>query len=297
MRTKGEFIEEVLQVADIYDRDNGWFGFRRGGLWDKGTWWQFILAAYGLYVNTASRMVVLLGDTKIRSDPSLLFNFGTVSNANSPQEKADRELFTKLMRARTHIAQESGQEAVELMGQGSILSAYRWSPLLNDALMIGSMECGREFVLALNEDEQEAFATLRVDINMSDSMQQRTAMYGGAVRNTVGITAGTVNLGRDDLVNKDPREIWLRFLKKVPRVLWAGSQPRVFAREVLGLMVGGYRPQFHMHQLSFSPNGGSRVSFRRYLDALHEVNYHSCDRGRILGAIGGYLFNDSNALL
>jgi hypothetical protein len=90
-----QFFEPVTRAADRYDADNAWFGFRGGGpAWSRGTWTQFIVAAWKLYEKASPNQLqmVLLGDTKIRFDQELLRNFGLVANAQTPQEAADLAL-------------------------------------------------------------------------------------------------------------------------------------------------------------------------------------------------------------
>ncbi len=50
--------------------------------------------------------MLLLGDTKIRSDAELLMNFGLVSNTNTQQEAKDIKLVEELMAKRAAIARK-----------------------------------------------------------------------------------------------------------------------------------------------------------------------------------------------
>jgi hypothetical protein len=263
-----QFFEQVTRVADRYDEDNAWFGFRRGGpKWSQGTWIQFIIAAWKLYekASTSQLQMVLLGDTKIRSDSELLRNFGLVANTQSPQEAADLEMVERLMAERVRIAEASVEPAIPVMGPGSILSAERWSPLLNDALMLGGIIGGQEFHFALNEDERAVWAELAS--------------------------------GAPGPAAASPKAQWLAFFRRVPRVFWENGTPRVFVREILGLKFFGYVPVFTSFELGFRPTGqGKQPSFAAYLDGLHTVGFHVPNREAIMASVSSFLFNDAEAL-
>lgn len=70
---------------------------------------QSIIAAWKLYqkASTNQLQMILLGDTKIRSDAEFLMNFGLVSNTNTPQEAKDIKLVEELMAKRAAIARNS----------------------------------------------------------------------------------------------------------------------------------------------------------------------------------------------
>jgi len=281
---KAEFFDQMSQAAEIYDQDNEWFGFQRGGpVWSRGTWIQFILAAWKLYQNAASNQLhmILLGDTKIRSDPALLFNFGLAANTNAPQEDKDRLMVSDLMNKRSGVA---GPGAVEIMGPGSILSAKRWSPALNDALMLGGIHGLQDFHFALNGDEQGAWRELTTRPGSANpEFAKRIARFGEAVR-----VKGA---------GKSIDGIWLDFFHRVPRVFWEYGNPRVFVRELMGLKFFGYKPVFTMHELGFAYKGGGRPpTFLNYLIALREVGLERRDRPSIMRHLGQFLFNDENAM-
>ena len=290
MLSKQQFFEEVVPLLDTYDRDNQWFGFKTGGQkWSSGQWSDFVLAAWKLYEN-ASRSalgMVLLGDTKIRSDNQLLMNFGLASNSKGPQEEKDKQMVDALIARRHHIAQGSAfKTPVSLMGPGSILSAERWSPLLNDALMLGGIRGRHEFHFALNEDEQTVYLRLQNDdMKARAEFEKKRAAFGSAVK-----TASNAS-------DRQVKDVWLKFLQEVPRVLWERGTPRVFVRELLGLMIFGYKPFFHKDGLGFAPaNTAGDASFRTYLAGLAAVGLEKSDRVRIMAALSTFLFQDAKAL-
>src|SRR5262249_26555391 len=81
--TLGNFYNRLLPQANRYEQENAWF---------RKEWWgepgTYILNAYWLYkcANQNELGMLLLGDTKIRKDSALLFNFGLTS-AGGVQER------------------------------------------------------------------------------------------------------------------------------------------------------------------------------------------------------------------
>jgi len=280
-----EFFMQLTSCIRQYDQDNQWFGFLRGGQsWSKGTWIQFIAAAWKLYENARRSPMILLGDTKIRSDPTLLFNFGLAANAKTPQEEKDRLMVEEMVRKRADLA--SGWRvggAVELMGPGSILSAKQWSPMLNDSLMLAAISMRRDFLFALNDDEQAVWAR---DIE------------GGGARIGAAAFANRAAAFGPTVGGRTPeQQMWLSLIKKVPRILWENGNPRVFVRELLGLKFFGYKPVFTRHQLGFRHQaGGLEANFQNYLDGLKAVGLHNRERMKIMSALGEFLFQDAKAL-
>lgn len=290
MNEKQFFLELTACVAQ-YDRDNQWFGFLRGGqAWSKGTWIQFIVAAWKLYENASRSQMILLGDTKIRSDPHLLFNFGLAANANSPQEAADRAMVEAMMDKRVGIAQGGrAGPAEKVMGTGAILSAQRWSPMLNDALMLAGIHGKLDFHFALNDDEQATWAR-----DIEPLMPRHAAASSPAAAD---FAARRARFGSAVATRTREQQLWLTFIKKVPRILWERGNPRVFVRELLGLKFFGYMPVFTRHELGFVyVGGGLEPTFQNYLNGLRSVGLDSRDRGRLMAALGEFLFQDAKAL-
>lgn len=291
---KAQFFDQLTQSAIQYDIDNQWFGFHRGGpKWSKGTWIQFILAAWKLYQNASRNQLqmILLGDTKIRSDASLLFNFGLAANTNTPQEEKDKQLVSDLMYKRRKIHQggeywdNRDKKPVEMMGPGSILSAKRWSPMLNDALMLAGILRRQEFHFALNSDEGAIWQNLRAQHIGGAQFQKRRAVFGSAVN-----TASQPALSSE-------QALCLKFFHKVPRVLWENGKPRVFVRELLGLKLFGYKPVFNFDQVSFIySGGGKKPTFQNYLTGLREAGFNRRNRVSIMRSLSEFLFDDLNAL-
>jgi hypothetical protein len=306
--TENEFYRSISNLVLEYDEDNKWWNFAGGGLWDKATWIEYIDAAWELYDNARNNhlQTVVLGDTKIRSDAGLLFNFGLVSTRNSsrnyePQEQQDRPLVKAMNEKRIMVSRQPPgyakylnpfinrkKKAVAVMGKGSILSAFRWSPLLNDALVIGAAEAEMDLSLALNEEEQAKFRTVTATSPTPKPNAARVlAIPGQQYSFKPGLQA---------------KQAWRDFFIEVPTMFLRGGKPRVFAREILGLSFFGYRPRFSMHQLSFTRDPGwEDPTFKVYLDGLRDSGMTGDDSGyiqpeKMWRAISKFLFEDENEL-
>ncbi len=158
----------------------------------------------------------------------------------------------------------SFKDPVEMMGPGSILSAKRWSPLLNDALMLGGIISRQDFHFALNTDEQATWRNLTMKHIGGAELHRRRAVFGSAV-----------NAAPKPALSSE-KELWLKFLHQVPRVLWQNNgTPRVFVRELLGLKIFGYQPVFTLHEIGFIPTGGGgkAPTFENYLAGLRQTGY------------------------
>jgi len=290
-----DFAGQITALSTRYRDENAWFGFpgntgTGGPAWSRGTWLEFIIAAYKLYKNASAggdaRMTVL-GDTKIRSDPKLVFTFGMVANAAAPQEEQDKALVRDLIAQRNLVAADASAAAtaIPLLGSGGILSAERWSPMLNDAMMIGGIEKHQEFHLGLSVDEQAAWDNLRQRRPGAAEFAQRQATFG------------TSTVAPRALKLEPAQEMWLRMFIEQPRMLWENGTPRVFARELMALKLFGYKAEFHLEQLSFYwASGGQAPSFKNYLDGLREVDFHNRNQTRVFAALSEFLFGNAEVL-
>lgn len=300
---ESQYFQQVTQNARQYDQDNAWFGFKTNGqVWSRGSWPSFIRAAWHLYSKACDNQLgmFILGDTKIRSDEDLVMNFGLVSNAPTPQEEADRQLIERLNAKRAVLATDSIFRPGNILNRdgasGGILSAKQWSPLLNDSFMLGGITSGAEFHLGLNEDETKEYKNIEdkftsrgklrePDLIGKTEFDKRRAAYGAP---NIKIKARSTE-----------QELWREFFIKVPRVFWNDNMPRVFVRELLGLQLFGYKPEFHLNQLSFKPPAGASTQiadFNAYLQHLHRLGFHDKDRVQLMSAISTFLFEDEEVL-
>ena len=148
----------------------------------------------------------------------------------------------------------------------SILSEKGWTPLLNDALIIGAITGSQGFVLGLTESEASSWEKIKA--------------------------AG----------NGDPKETWRQFFHHNQQMIYDPKFgiPRVFARELMGLATFGYRPEFTMHQLGFYPTPGTPAdpTFKAYVEALNSKEFHhKTNRQQIVEAVSEFLFGDAGAIV
>jgi hypothetical protein len=224
---------------------------------------------------------LLLGDSKLRADPTVVHSFGLLSAAG-PQEAQVRAL-TVGLRWQAHIR----HTPMPPMQKGSVLSDRNWSALLNDALILGGVHRGREFHFVATEPmHHPAFkpagvAGERAQVDMRARALQRDAA-------DLSHAAWEVQVWRD------------YFLQQLG-LLWdtRAHIPRVLAREIIGLRAFGYRPQLLAHQLSFQPpeHVHGMADFVQYRHALHEAGYyvpHKSDG--LLATLSHYLFGQARAL-
>ena len=281
--SREQFQNEVYELKDQYRRDNAWV--QKTCQWNHNLVMKiYINSAYNLYEAAARNVLqmVILGDTKIRSMPELLRNFGLLSAAGV-QEKKESVLVKDLEAHRTQVAmgtQEGLAGRTKLLGAGSILSDKMWSPILNDALMLGAIEGWQGFYFGLNADEQAFWDSNGFSSNVADKI----SIFGKPVKST-----------------RDREQAnWLSFLRRNPEVLWRNGNPRVFARELLALKFFGYAPEFSKIQLAFSPGMRSRKgppTFRLYTQSLRELGFFAKNKVKVLSAISEFLFEDKEALL
>lgn len=236
------------------------------------TWFRWGDAAHILYAwnmyNCASHSslgFLLLGDTKIRSDRELVLNFG-LSSAHGVQEQNDLQMIAELLGKRRANASPANP-LIPVEGPGSILSDKKWSPLLNDSFILSGIHAQFEFHLAESSFESPGALPEPRGVRFDDQQAHRSR--------------------------------WQQFFLRHPEMLWRGGFPRVFARELIGLMQFGYTPAFTSIGLGFLCQSGAAAQaadFQRYLDALAAVNFHRNDEARVLSRIALFLFGDERAL-
>lgn len=291
-----EFTRQLFDLQDQYRQDNAWVGNWDESWNDEDIMKKFIEFAYNLYAATASNALELtvLGGTEIRLNQHYVRNFG-VTAANGIQDKETekwvrREQAKRFRRAkipdsrsrnpfrRAKIADSRSRNPdrspAPVTGSGSILSEKGWTPILNDALIIGAITAGQDFALGLTPKEQEDWKV------MNGAKINRTAVLAGD-------TPALINA-------------WKSFFNSQKRMFFfPNGDPRVFTRELLGLHFFGYRPKFSWHQLGFHAGAGNRVppDFRTYLQRLRDVGFHKpANQAKIMETISTFLFNDRTAI-
>ena len=233
---------------------------------------HYVYAAYTAYdkVGQNTLKMLLLGDTKLRSDETLVTNFG-LSSARGVQEDKELTLVKKIMELRNEQAKVQSAathlkvEPLPVVDAGSILSTKLWSPMLNDSFILGGAHRELDFYLALSGDEGATF---------------------------------------NNIAAADAKEMWLKYFLANPGCIWAtwtgGSNPRVLMRELLGLKLFGYEPRFDKNQLQFkaSDKGASDgATLQGYLNKLNQLGFHEKGKkSQLFAAVSEFLFDDPKAL-
>jgi hypothetical protein len=226
--------------------------------------------------------MILLGDTKIRSDADLVMSFGLAS-AGGIQEDKDRAMVEQIIAERP--ANAPAGPAVAVVGPGSILSTRMWSPILNDALIIAGAHTRQDFLFALNDDERRDWG-LHIG---AEEFERRRAVFGEAVKRP-GVLPASPPAPAAKMLDR-----WAAFFRRNPRIFWDRGNPRVFVRELLGLKLFGYSPELSDQQLGFActnPGAANIAGFRAYLQGLRAARFHARDRLALMRSVSEFLFGD-----
>jgi hypothetical protein len=267
--TDQEYWQRAADCWDRYNSQERWFP------WGADPTGMRMLAGLKMYRNVGQgRVMMLLGDAKIRQDFTLVMNFGLASGSGSDDQKMIDELNAR----RRNLALDSSSPAIPVAGSGSILNDQKWSPLVNDSFILGGTHSGREFHLTLQDFEQ------------FDLERQKT-------RQVFGQTAPqypAAKLRSPDYFEQK----WKLYLITHPEVLWNSALriPRVFARELVGLQAFGYAPDFNYGGIGFRKADRGPDDFSTYLAALTGAGFLNADKARITSTISAFLFGNSGAL-
>jgi len=285
MLTLPQFTQQLFNLGDEYRADNAWVGAWRESWNDPDVMTRFITCAYNLYAATATNALELtvLGGTELRTDDNYVRNFG-VTGANGIQDAATKTIVAReqLIRNLPPVSTNPGSThqqtvRVPVVGVGSILSEEGWTPILNDALIVGAITGGQNFFLGLTPAEQAAWNTL------NGAKVTKVAVLAA---DRYGETAATL-------------KAWKAFFNRQRGMFFGPFGPRVFTRELLGLSFFGYKPEFKWHQLGFAPGSGPRplVDFQTYLAELRNVHFEApCDERAVMQKLSSFLFGDQNAI-
>ncbi|MEJ0035905.1 MAG: hypothetical protein WDO68_07465 [Gammaproteobacteria bacterium] len=298
-----QFLTQANDMINMYDQDNRWFMFLTGGVWEKD--WlsgQYICVAHECYqkVPHATAELLLLGDTKIRKEKHLVSSF-SLSSAKDETDPEVANLVADINKKRNLYQQTAKpydpvkdkleklapNKPLPVADEGSILSTRGWSPMLNDAFIMGGAHANINFFLALNKEEGEKWGAMR-----SMTVKDLTARYEK-------ISKGGSPAKLDDA--EVAKGTWLRFFRENPQMLWDEERkiPRVFMRELIGLASFGYKPRFNPSQLGFLCADESKAdgaTLPKYMAALRGVGFEVPNKEKLLQTVGNFLFEDAGAL-
>lgn len=298
-----DFKAEINRLVPIYRRDNMWVGHVIKPSWNNPRHMRmFIDAAYRLYSATAHNQLklTLLGGTEIRKARSLVANFG-VTAVNGIQDPATIRIVMNEQVERNNgkgatpadRVNDAGRPVVPVpvvpvRGVGGILSEQHWTPLLNDALIVGGATAEHGFQLALEPGEHELYRqcannhTIPLPSASVPGLTQAEKNRRNAMNLTFnqgfGVTA----------------EIWKEFMRRNMGMLWDKENgiPRVLARELLGLSFLGYEPVFRSQQIGFQRKAvAPDASFDTYIDGLANLGFEDgANRIPIIQGVSEFLF-------
>jgi len=132
MWTLHQFTDAALRVLDRHKAENSW---SRWGSQDQAI---TIRNAWKLYEASARNYLgtLLLGDAKIRTNDSLLTDFGLTSGSGVGADELKQ--IQTVMEKRQKLAGPRAGPVIGGLGPGSILNDQQWTPLMNDAFILGS---------------------------------------------------------------------------------------------------------------------------------------------------------------
>jgi len=252
--------------------------------WDRDVAFD-VLSAWRLYkrAQRPSLGFVLLGDTKLRRDPSLVQPFGLLSaRAGQGEEELSMIAAMKIQAWWRGIGPP-------VLKSGSILSDQNWSPLLNDAMVLGGVHQRVEF--HFTDPRLAGFNFVAPPgVQGQRALAEKRAQAMAAKRAALADRPWEV-------------QVWRDFFQQHKDVLWDSTQqiPRVLARELVGLMSFGYEARPVAQQLTFVPGPKvpmeTRANFGAYLDELQKADYFSRGRDQfLLATISKFLFGHTDAL-
>ena len=273
MKSVFYFVKGLYGTMPRYREANPWFFRRDYDGYNKTS--GCIYYAWKVYRNV--KQMVLLGDTNIRKQQDYLRNFGTLAATKKAQDQDLNAVLTEVKKWRKEIASGATgarRRATSTVGTGAILSTQGWSPMLNDALIIGGVDRGVTFCYALTEAEAKIF----------NDCERAGAASNAAMRK------------RRKTETHDVADLWKMYFMTNREALWRGGFPRVFVRELLGLKAFGYTAHLSRHQITFSLSRPRPTSFTAYLNCLEDVNFSGNQETQILPHISEFLFGDRDSL-
>lgn len=287
--TGPQVAEKLRELRAQYVSENGWFRFYTDGN-DAMNPDKFADAAGRAYEHVMLATTALpLGDTKIRSDADLVSNFGLsdgeaaapAAAPGPPRSSSSAAMLTAAGPAPVGGPPRPGSSATASPGAapspgaaspppGAILSNKKWSPMLNDAFIMGGLHTCKQFVFAPVGDDLSFIASIVPGGNSASPKQQQI---------DAAIPA------------------WRAFFQTKQYLLWDRGYPRVFVRELLGLQKFGYKAAPTAINLSFDYSDeaiAKGATFKAYCQHLKDTGFYANKRQDVLRILAKFLFGESN---
>lgn len=261
---------------------------------------------WNLYVASRDNALqtLLLGEVSMRSKLALVQNFGLTSAYGHEDDEPwlSPWLGTPLkdpIGAQSKLTNidpatldpKKNAHLKNLQGSGSILSDRLWTPLMNDAWVLGGVHTKQNFHL-VTEGLGEQKLVAAMDTLKSQEVFERTRAKFGALHTPYTAQAPALI-----------QEAWRQWFIDNPRCLYEAWGPRVLVRELIGLMTFGYEPAFTRQELAFqcaAPTLANNATVGAYSDALNTLNFHQgadpIAKRTVLKALSKWMFGRDDAL-
>lgn len=302
---KQEFIDEITNEYPTIKGQNVWakkyFEYEMPG--DSVSQHAEVSAQRCWALYTASRDnalgFLLLGEVSMRSKMDLVQNFGLNSAFGHEDDEPwlgpwlgsaikDPLEAQPLLSNIDPATLDAGNNAhlTGLQGPGSILSERLWTPLMNDAWLLGGVH------------KQQSFHLVTEGLG-----QEKLVAALDALRDPAGPAPDEGHGSNDPSLPARVRDVWRQWFVDNPQYLYESWGPRVLARELLGLMRFGYQPKFTQQELGFRCADAQRATdatISAYSEALSELGFHKGNdpaaRSAVLQALSVWLFGRDDVL-
>jgi hypothetical protein len=261
---------------------------------------------WNLYVASRDNAlgILLLGEVSMRSKLALVQNFGLTSAYGHEDDEpwlspwlgydvkdpvAARADLSKV--PASTLDATKNQHLKGLQGPGSILSDRLWTPLMNDAWLLGGVQKKQGFHLVTEGLGQQKLEAAMNRLTSKVVFEQRRAKFDATKKkNESDYTAAT-------------KAIWQQWFLDNPQYLYENWGPRVLVREMIGLMTFGYKPVFLRQELAFECDDDKRAmdsTICGYSDALNALLFHQGNdplaKSTVLKALSTWLFGKDDVL-
>lgn len=247
---------------------------------------------------------LLLGEVSMRSKLALVQNFGLTSAFGHEDDepwlspwlgtalKDPVGAQAKLTNVNPLTLDEKKNAHLKgLQGSGSILSERLWTPLMNDAWLLGGVHTQQNFHLVTEGLGEDKLVAAMDALKDKEKFERTRAKFGNLHRpNTAQVPLAI-------------REAWRQWFIDNPRCLYEAWGPRVLVRELIGLMAFGYEPAFRRQELGFqcvNPTSAMNATVGAYSDALNTLLFHQgADLGAkrtVVSALSKWMFGRDDAL-
>jgi hypothetical protein len=259
---------------------------------------------WNLYVASRDNAIgfLLLGEVSMRSKLALVQNFGLTSAhgheddepwlspwlGHDAKDTSDPNL--KKVSASTLDATKN-RHLKKLQGPGSILSDRLWTPLMNDAWLLGGVQKKQPFHLVTEGLGQQKLVTAMNKVTKEVVFDRKLAPFDPSKKKKESDYAAAT------------KAVWQNWFLDNPQYLYETWGPRVLVRETIGLMTFGYKPVFSRQELAFECQDDKLAedsTIWGYSEALNKLLFHQGNdttaKSTVLKALSTWLFGKDDVL-